>query len=122
MNLLAQHPTMQAWTDAWHHANPDALKRIYATAAVLFPPNKPMVSGNDAIIAFMQGGLGKLDVFFTPESQIVASHLAFEYGTFKDVELDTQIVVGQGKYTVTWTYEGGGWKILSHTWSMAEGN
>ena len=118
--MMAQEPTMQKWTDAWHKADPENFKNVYAKDAAIFPPNKPTVKGNENILAFMRGGLGKVDVFFEPESLTVSQNLAFEYGVFKDVTIDTKKVVGKGKYSVTWILENKVWRVLCHTWSMPE--
>lgn len=116
--LAAQQPFMQVWTDAWHQADADKLKNIYAEGAHIFPPNKPSVQGNAEILGFMRGGLGKVDVFFEPNQQYIQQELAFEAGVFKDVTLDGKKVVGEGAYSVTWLKGKRGWKILCHTWSM----
>jgi len=116
--LAAQQPSMQVWTDAWHQADADKLKSIYAEAAHIFPPNKPSVQGNTEILDFMHGGLGKVDVFFEPKQQYIQEELAFEVGVFKDVTLDGKKVLGEGAYSVTWLNGKQGWKILCHTWSM----
>jgi ketosteroid isomerase-like protein len=115
---MAQKPTMQVWTDAWHNANTEAFKNVYANGAFIFPPGKPAVQGNDKILEFMKGGLGKVDVFFEAEKSVISDSLAFEYGIFRDVELQSEKVTGEGKYSVTWILENAVWKILCHTWSM----
>ncbi|WP_219007202.1 nuclear transport factor 2 family protein [Aquimarina litoralis] len=115
---MAQQPTMKVWTDAWQEANPKTFKNVYAKNAVIFPPNKPAVQTNRNILDFMRGGLGKVDVIFERDSLIINEKLAFEYGTFKDVELKTVKILGKGKYSVTWILENEQWKVLCHTWSM----
>ena len=109
---------MQVWTEAWHHASAEELKEVYSTEAVIFPPNKNTVKGNDSIVEFMSGGLGKVDVYFESESLILSDSLAFEYGVFRDVALNSGDILGIGKYSITWGLEKGQWKILCHTWSM----
>lgn len=115
---MAQKPTMQVWTNAWHKSDAEAFKNVYATNGLIFPPNKPTVQGNQNILDFMKGGLGKVDVFFEADSLITSENLAFEFGIFKDVELTTQKVIGEGKYSITWILENSVWKIQCHTWSM----
>ncbi len=109
---------MQVWTDAWKQANPEVFKNVYSENALIFPPNKPTVIGNENILEFMKGGLGKVDVIFEPENLTVNENLAFEYGVFKDVELTERKVTGEGKYSVTWILEDAVWKVLCHTWEM----
>lgn len=115
---MAQQPTMQVWTAAWHKADAATFKNVYSKNALIFPPNKPTVQGNENILDFMQGGLGKVDVFFEAENRVVSESLAFEHGVFKDVALSTQKVIGEGYYSVTWILENSVWKIQCHTWSM----
>lgn len=113
-----QKPTMQIWTDAWHNAEDVSFENIYSKHALIFPPNKPTVQGNENILEFMRGGLGKVDVFFEPEKLYIAENLAFEHGIFKDAEWSSKKVIAEGKYSVTWILENLEWKILCHTWSM----
>jgi ketosteroid isomerase-like protein len=61
---MAQQPTMQVWTTSWHKADATTFKNVYSKNALIFPPNKPTVQGNENILDFMKGGLGKVDVFF----------------------------------------------------------
>lgn len=117
---MIHSPTMQIWTEAWHSANPDALKGIYSEKALIFPPNKPTVQGNENILEMMKSGLGKVDVFFEPENLIIHPDLAFEYGIFKDLQLSDHKILGIGKYSVTWILENAIWKVLCHAWSMPE--
>ena len=117
---MTQQPTMQVWTEAWHEGNAERFKSIYSESALIFPPNKPTVQGNENILKFMSGGLGKVDVFFEPDSLIVGDNLAFEYGVFKDVELSGDKILGKGRYSVTWILDDTTWKIQCHTWSMPE--
>jgi hypothetical protein len=111
-------PTMKVWTNAWHYAEAEIFKNVYAKEALIFAPNKPTIQGNENILDFMKGGLGKVDVVFEPENVVVSDSLAFEYGIFKDIELSSQKVIGEGKYAVTWIVEHAVWKIQCHTWSM----
>lgn len=113
-----QQPSMQVWTTAWHNAGAENFKNVYAENALIFPPNKSAIQGNVNILDFMQGGLGKVDVFFEAENLVMNENMAFEFGTFKDVALSSQTVIGEGKYAVTWVVENSVWKILCHTWSM----
>lgn len=113
-----ENPTMKTWTEKWHKADPEKFKNIYSDNALIFPPNKPVVRGNENILDFMKGGLGKVDVLFEPEKLMISETLAFEYGVFKDVENSGQKILGEGKYSVTWHLEHTQWKILCHTWSM----
>ncbi|WP_162143850.1 YybH family protein [Chryseobacterium daeguense] len=113
-------PNMKIWTETWHNADPEKFKKIYSENGLIFPPNKPTIRGNTNILEFMRGGLGKVDVIFEPDGLTNDENLAFEYGIFKDVDILSQKVIGQGKYSVTWIKENLEWKILCHTWSMPE--
>lgn len=118
--IMAQQPSMQIWTDAWHSAQPDTFQNVYAADAIIFPPHKPPVSGNGTILAFMRGGLGKVDVVFEPLHQTIGETLSFEHGIFKDLKRGSSELIGQGHYTVTWVLIHGEWKILCHHWTAAE--
>lgn len=119
---MAQKPTMNIWTDAWQKADPELFKNVYAENASIFPPNKPSVLTNANILDFMSGGLGKVHVVFEPKSLIIDQKLAFEYGIFKDVEFNSNKILGIGKYAVTWILKDEQWKIVCHTWSMPDRN
>ena len=116
--MAQQTPTMQSWTDAWMKAEATSFKAVYAKNAILFPPKKPTVHGNDNVLEFMKGGLGKVAVLFEPTTLVMSEKLAYEQGVFKDVDLLTKKTLGQGTYAVTWILEDGLWKIQCHTWSM----
>lgn len=109
---------MQIWTDAWNKADAEIFKNVYSKNALIFPPNKPTIQGNENILEFMKGGLGKVDVIFEAENIIVSENLAFEFGIFKDVALSSQKVTGEGNYSVTWILENSVWKVQCHSWSM----
>ncbi len=109
---------MKIWTAAWNKSDSVEFKNVYSKDALIFPPNKPPVQGNDKILDFMKGGLGKVDVIFEAQNLIVCKNLAFEFGVFKDVELSSQKVLSEGKYCVTWLLEKEIWKIQCHSWSM----
>lgn len=113
-----EYPTMQIWTDTWRKADAERFKNIYSKTALIFPPNKETVQGNENILDFMKGGLGKVDVIFEAEDLCISENLAFEFVVFKDVELSGEKVIGEGKYSVTWILENSVWKIHCHTWSM----
>ena len=115
---MTNKPTMQVWTDAWHLANEENFKSVYAKNALIFPPNKPTIQGNTGILEFMKGGLGKVDVLFIKEELIIEQNLAFEYGIFRDVDTKTQQITGEGNYSITWILENEDWKVQCHTWSM----
>ncbi len=115
---MSQQPTMKTWTDAWHHAHPETFKLVYSKNAIIFPPNKPAVQGNDNILTFMRGGLGKVNVVFQAESLMVSGNLAVEIGKFKDVEWSGGRVIAEGQYTVTWILINSVWKVHCHSWSM----
>jgi ketosteroid isomerase-like protein len=113
-----ENPTMQIWTESWRNSDSEKFKNIYADDALIFPPDKSVVRGNQNILNFMKGGLGKVDVFFETEELMISETLAFEYGTFKDAELSDGKVLGEGQYSITWVLDNSIWKIMCHTWSM----
>lgn len=113
-------PSMQLWTDAWHEADQQKLKNIYVSKSLLFPFNKAAIQGNEKIIHFFEKGIGKVDVIFETEDIYTANNLAFEYGIFRDLELNSEKIIGIGKYAITWISKDDQWKILCHTWSLLD--
>ncbi|WP_298115606.1 nuclear transport factor 2 family protein [Flavobacterium sp.] len=115
---MIEKPSMKLWTDAWNEADALKFKNIYATDGVLFPPNKLLIKGNDAILEFMRAGLGKVEVVFEAEKVVRSENLVFEFGIFKDVEKEKNKTTGEGKYSVTWVLDNVTWKIQCHSWTM----
>lgn len=66
----------------------------------------------------MRGGLGKVNVVFQAADVVSSENLVVERGVFRDVELNTLKVMGEGYYSVVWIKEESVWKIHCHTWSM----
>lgn len=71
-----ENPTMQIWTESWRNSDSEKFKNIYADDALIFPPDKSVVRGNQNILNFMKGGLGKVDVFFETEELMISETLA----------------------------------------------
>ena len=93
---------------------------LYSENALIIPPKKAAVQGNQHILSFMKGGMGKMEVYFEPDSLQVDQYLGFEKGTFKDVAPDSGELIGAGTYAISWILENNQWKILCHSWSIAE--
>lgn len=117
---VQDEPSMERWTTAWHNSDGPALIDLYAENASVFPPKKPTLFGNEAIVNYFKGGFGKVDVYFKPKFLEVSTRLAYEYGEFRDVKWGTQELTEKGKYAITWISIDSEWKILCHTFSMGD--
>lgn len=118
--MMNPQPNMQAWTEAWKKQDEQAFMNLYSENALVIPPKKAAVQGNQHILSFMKGGMGKMEVYFEPDSLQVDQYLGFEKGTFKDVAPDSGELIGAGTYAISWILENNQWKILCHSWSIAE--
>lgn len=113
-------PTMQAWTDAWHNSDAQALTDLYAKNASVFPPKKQTLIGNETIVNYFKGGFGKVDVYFEPDFIEVGDKVAYEFGEFRDVKWGTQELTEKGKYSITWIQVDNQWKVLCHVFSIGD--
>ncbi|MEM7513013.1 MAG: nuclear transport factor 2 family protein [Bacteroidota bacterium] len=118
--MINPQPNMQAWTEAWEKQDEQAFMNLYSENALIIPPKKAAVSGNVNILSFMKGGMGKMEVYFEPDSLQIDQYLGFEKGTFKDVDPTSGELIGAGTYAISWILENKQWKILCHAWSIAE--
>ncbi len=112
---MAQPPSMQEWTRAWSYKEADAFKELYDIQALIFPPNRPAVQGNENILVYMHKGMGKTNVLFEPEEVHEAHQIIFEQGIFKDVAPTSGEVIATGRYAVVWVLTGSTRKIKSHS-------
>lgn len=94
---------------------------IYTTDSQLLPPNSPMVSGKEDIIAFWQGGfdqgIGSADLE-TLELEIVSEDKAFEVGSFV-IKNKQGVEINSGKYLIVWKKEKGAWKYHRDIWNSS---
>lgn len=112
-------PSMSAWEAAWLSADREQLKRCYAPDGVVIPPSQPLLDGPEAIVGYLQGGMGQVEVRFFPTVQRRSDTQAWERGIVKDFQPGTDTIVETCDYLVSWTLIDGEWKIQSHTWTIA---
>lgn len=115
-----ENPDMKNWTDAWVNSDAIKFKNLYTVDAIIIPPTKKPVIGNQNMLEFMKGGFGKVKVVFQREKFVLRSNLAFEYGSFIDLNIHSNKETGIGKYSVTWTFDNSKWTIISHSWSIPD--
>lgn len=91
---------------------------MYASDAVLMPPNEPSVKGADAIRKWWGGmlGAGKTNLAINIEKLTVSGDLAVDVGTW-DLSLlptgATTAVTDHGKYIVVWQKRDGKWQAVN---------
>lgn len=96
------------------------LADIYSDDGQLLPPNGPMISGRDDILAFWQGALdmkisgAELDTIELDE----LGNTAIEVGVYKLMGEESQ-VVDEGKYLVIWKKISDKWKYHRDMWSSS---
>lgn len=105
------------WNGYLAARNDSAIAALYASDGVMLPPNMPRVSGTEAIRAFW-AELWKMNATLSlaPVSVRVApsGDLAVEEGNW-DIAMGDQ--KDHGKYLVTWSKAGGGWKVVQDIWN-----
>jgi len=100
----------EAFDSAMRAGNIDGFMALYASDAVLLPPNSPAFNGADNIRKFWSGllSMGKTDVDLIVDDVITSGDLAIERGHF---ELTTPFK-DSGKYIVVWRQRDGKWQII----------
>ena len=111
-------PSMKDWEAAWVQANVDALANCYTDSGVVIPPSQATLQGPMSIVDFFKGGMGQINVRFSPEKQIVSTNMVYEFGLVRDSELETEKIIETCHYTIIWMLESGQWKIEFHTWTI----
>lgn len=86
---------MKYWTEAWINSDAIKFKDLYAEDAIIIPPTKKPIVGNQNILEFMRGGFGKVKLVFQREQFVIDSQLAFEYGSFLDLDIHSNEETGR---------------------------
>jgi len=100
----------EAFDSAMRAGNIDGFMALYASDAVLMPPNSPAFQGADNVRKFWSGllSMGKTDVDLIVDDVTTSGDLAIERGHF---ELTTPFK-DSGKYIVVWRHRDGKWLII----------
>lgn len=116
------HPTGAEFARAFNAGDADALAAMYADDAVLLPPDKPAVSGHDAILAFARtdtadakkSGLSlDIDAGMSGSS----GNLGWHSGAFRLKSTDGS-TASTGKYVEVWERRNGKWLMIRDAWNM----
>lgn len=110
---------VKEFTNALKTKDVAAMSGVYASDAILYPPNAEAVQGREAIGAFwknlMDAGMtGELETVETQE----AGDLGLETGKFRILSADGK-EVDRGKYVVVWKKENGAWKLYRDIWNSS---
>jgi ketosteroid isomerase-like protein len=90
---------------------------LYATDAIVFPPNGEMVKGREAITAFWKGFIdGNMTAQIETVETETQGNLGVEVGKYTIMD-GTGKTVDQGKYVVTWKKAADGWKLYRDIWN-----
>lgn len=116
------HPTGAEFARAYNAGDAEALAAMYADDAVLMPPDKPAVSGHDAILAFAredtagakQSGL-KLEIDAGASGS--SGNLGWHSGAFRLKAADGS-TAATGKYVEVWERRDGKWVMIRDAWNM----
>ena len=101
--------------------NIDSVVALYASNALIMPPNMPMARGTDSIKQAFTGMMsaGPVTAFtVNPISVSASGDLAVEHGTWKwSGRMNNAVVSDSGTYLIHWHRNGGNWKIMEHIWN-----
>jgi uncharacterized protein (TIGR02246 family) len=97
--------------------DPVALGAVYASDAIIFPPNSEQVQGKEAISAYWKGIMdGGMTAKIEPTEVESDGNLGMDSGKFKILGSDGK-QIDHGKYVVVWKKENGAWKIYRDIWN-----
>ncbi len=106
---------------AFNASDAVALASLYSDAAILMPPNEPMVRGRTEIQAWFERALVRLrSLRIVPIETTAEADQAFQVGTFTTAmsasgERESPL---PGKYLLVLKKHGGEWKIEYDIWSL----
>jgi ketosteroid isomerase-like protein len=112
-DLLARD---RALVDAFLQNDQAAIRDLYATDAIVMPPNVPAISGHAKILPWAKEISGVLQAFAaSPISAKISGDLAWIAGTYTmTVKLpDGKTADDRGKYLEVWRREEGRWRIVA---------
>ena len=99
--------------------DPVALGAVYATDAIIFPPNSEMVQGREAISAFWKSLMDAgMTAKIEPAETESDGNLGVDTGKFRILGSDGK-EIDHGKYVVVWKKENGAWKIYRDIWNTS---
>jgi ketosteroid isomerase-like protein len=117
----APEPFPQAVADAWlgafNSGDLDGLGLMYTEDAEILPPDQPIVSGHEAIVAFWKSfnpGQVRIEVSAVDSERLGAYW--FREGTYA-AEFADEGEPRIGKFIELWKKAGGNWLLYRHMWS-----
>jgi len=140
VTLLAQAPTQQAksasgnvraqieavnkhFVDLFNKGDAEGFAKVYATDAMILPPNAEPIRGRDAITKFWRGGrdAGLRNVVLTTTEVSAMGNTAYEVGTAQlEMRKPDGSLAGKdtGKYIVIWKRDAAGdWQWYRDIWN-----
>lgn len=116
------HPTGAEFARAYNAGDADALAAMYADDAVLLPPDKPAISGHDAILAFAKSDTTEakqagMSLEIDPGMSGSSGNLGWHSGAFRMKAADGSNA-GTGKYVEVWERRNGKWLMIRDAWNM----
>ena len=100
--------------------DPAALGAVYASDAILFPPNAEAIQGREGISAFWKGLMDAgMTAKIEPAETESDGNLGVDTGKFRILGADGK-QVDHGKYVVVWKKENGAWKIYRDIWNTSQ--
>ena len=98
--------------------NADTMLAVYASDAVIMPPNLPAMDLAGLRARF--AAIGPYQVSFATRSLVVNGPIAVERGAWSAVLSPPGMqfaVVRDGKYVALWRRDGSEWKMTEHIWN-----
>jgi uncharacterized protein (TIGR02246 family) len=107
---------MHEYLDAYHHDDPEALARLYATDGLLLPPGRGLVRGREAIRQFWEQGM---EAGFQMETLEVRAGVTTGYAVGRYyIPADDENEAESGKYVITFARQADGvWRVAADIWN-----
>lgn len=116
------HDLNAAWAEAFASGDGDRVAALYAEDAVVMPSGAPPLQGREEIARFWQGFMdsGAARVQLTTDEAIPAGDSTIPERGHLAVFDANGATIGEGKYVVVWTLEGGQWLLSWDIWNEDE--
>lgn len=101
----------------------DSIAAMYASNAIVMPPNMAMVRGRDDIKTLftnLRNAAPPTAFTVTPQSIAASGDIGSESGMWKfSGTANNRTVADSGSYLIHWHRNGSGWEVAEHIWNSS---
>jgi len=115
---------IKLFSQAVMDGNSEGIGMVYSKDAKIFPSNKNIIEGREAIISYWTPTNGSRIVFhkISPEEIKVIGNEAYDYGYYEGItkNKDGKLASWKGKYVILWKKVGKKWLIYLDIWNRVQ--